>query len=92
MEAEHAISVTAEIFRKRATKLPHKEKDRTGNDHHVWIVPAPYRTMRYINIGSYLPEGEVESHRWLSVRSIKNIEFNEVLYADYGSVYDFAGG
>lgn len=49
------VQVTVDTFWKRLGEVPAKVTDKTGTEHNVRIVPAPFGVMWYINNTRYLP-------------------------------------
>jgi len=52
---EGYMAVTMEVFSSWAMQIKDDVKDKDGHVHQVWVVPAPFCTMRYINDARYLP-------------------------------------
>lgn len=72
---EGYMEVTAESFRKWALDLNEKVSDSKGQTHSVWVVPAPFCAMRYINDPRYLQgdKAKLETRRVSPRRA--NVEF-----------------
>lgn len=57
---EKDIEATAQLFRKRAVEQKERASDSKGQEHSVWVVPAPSRAMRTSKIPQYLEESSEE--------------------------------
>lgn len=51
---EQIMAVTPDTFEKWANQLPETTIDQNQVEHAVWIVAAPFCTMKYISEGRYL--------------------------------------
>lgn len=52
--AEDFMAVRKRFFQKWVSRIPESATARNAVHHHVWIVPAPFRTIRYLNDARYL--------------------------------------
>lgn len=66
---ERIMSVSRHTFQRCANNLQEEVRDRTGNEQAVWLVPAPFWVMQYINDERYLPgDGSWETNRLVRER------------------------
>lgn len=69
------MKVTKETFLKWMNRLPETATDRNMARHTMWIIPAPFRAMQYVNDGGYLLPDEAPDNEKPRREQRNNIEF-----------------
>lgn len=76
---EGLSQVTADIFKMWGNELAERMTDSDGNEHKVWIVPAPFCAMQYVNDARYLPGNATTESKSLEKPRENNVHFWQVM-------------